>query len=101
MQRECPSKRAYIATEDGGYVSASDVEEDDDVDVAVDNNGDDEIAFGGEDTATYRSVIVQRVLSTQLDQADKQQHHNLFQTFFIIKEWRAVSLLMEEVATTW
>ena len=28
MERECPSKRAYIATKDGGYVSTSDVEED-------------------------------------------------------------------------
>src|SRR5438105_2989909 len=29
MQRDCPSKRAYIATGDGGYVSASDVEDED------------------------------------------------------------------------
>jgi hypothetical protein len=28
MARECPSKRAYIVTEDGGYVSASDIEDD-------------------------------------------------------------------------
>ena len=28
VARECPSKRAYIATKDGGYVSTSDVEED-------------------------------------------------------------------------
>ena len=28
VARECPSKRAYIATEDGGYVSTYDVEED-------------------------------------------------------------------------
>jgi hypothetical protein len=27
MQQDCPSKRAYIATGDGGYVSASDVED--------------------------------------------------------------------------
>jgi hypothetical protein len=27
MQRDCPSKRAYIAIGDGGYVSASDVED--------------------------------------------------------------------------
>ena len=28
MARECPSKRAYIAIKDGGYVSTSDAEED-------------------------------------------------------------------------
>ena len=27
FMRDCPSQRAYIATEDGGYVSASDVED--------------------------------------------------------------------------
>jgi hypothetical protein len=31
MQRHCPSKRAYIATGNGGYVSASDVEDEDTV----------------------------------------------------------------------
>jgi hypothetical protein len=28
FQRDCPSKKSYIATNDGGYVSASDVEDD-------------------------------------------------------------------------
>jgi len=28
VARECPSKQAYIAIKDGGYVSTSDVEED-------------------------------------------------------------------------
>jgi hypothetical protein len=28
VARECPSKRAYIAIEDGGYVSTSDIEDD-------------------------------------------------------------------------
>jgi hypothetical protein len=28
FQRDCPSKKSYIATDDGGYVSASDVEDD-------------------------------------------------------------------------
>jgi hypothetical protein len=31
IQRDCPSKRAYIATSDDGYVSASDVEDEDTV----------------------------------------------------------------------
>jgi hypothetical protein len=28
FQRDCPSKKSYIAIDDGGYVSASDVEDD-------------------------------------------------------------------------
>jgi hypothetical protein len=28
FQCDCPSKKSYIATDDGGYVSASDVEDD-------------------------------------------------------------------------
>ena len=32
---------------------------------------------------------MQRVLSTQMEQAEKQQWHNLFQTFFVIKNHRA------------
>jgi hypothetical protein len=28
FQRDCPSKKSYITTDDGGYVSASDVEDD-------------------------------------------------------------------------
>jgi cytochrome c5 len=28
FQRDCPSKKSYIATDDGGYVSAIDVEDD-------------------------------------------------------------------------
>jgi hypothetical protein len=29
VKKDCPSQRAYLAIEDGGYISASDVEEDD------------------------------------------------------------------------
>ena len=35
------------------------------------------------------NIIVQRVLSTQIQQPERLQHHNLFQTFFIIKNYRA------------
>jgi hypothetical protein len=38
FQRDCPSKKSYIATDDGGYVSASDVE--DDLAIHTNNAGD-------------------------------------------------------------
>jgi hypothetical protein len=52
FQRDCPSKKSYIATDDGGYVSASDVE--DDFALQTNNAGDldddDAEVFGSEHT---------------------------------------------------
>jgi hypothetical protein len=55
IQRDCPSKRAYIATGDGGYVSASDVEDKDTVgaNIAESYDGDEEV-LGTIATETYR-----------------------------------------------
>jgi hypothetical protein len=68
MKRDCPSQQTYVAT-DAGYISALDVEDDDDI--------------------SDENVIVQRVLSAQPETSEQQQRHNLFQTFFIIKNRRA------------
>jgi hypothetical protein len=35
-------------------------------------------SFGSEDTAAYMNIIVQRVLSAQVQQPEKLQRHNLF-----------------------
>jgi hypothetical protein len=55
FQRDCPSKKSYIATDDRGYVSASDVE--DDFVLQTNNAGDlddDDIeVFGSEHTEEY------------------------------------------------
>jgi hypothetical protein len=68
-----------MATDDG-YISTSDMEDDAAEDVAVED-GD---VLVSEDTAAFRSIIMHRVLSMQLQQPEKLQHHNLFQTFFVI-----------------
>jgi hypothetical protein len=72
FQRDCPSKKSYIATIDGGYVSASDTEDD----LAFQSNhagdladdDDDEHAFGSEHTVEYNSKtnVVQQVLSAHV-----------------------------------
>jgi hypothetical protein len=88
VKKDCPSQRAYVVTEDGGYISTSDVEEEDyDDDVAA-NDAEDHVLCGG-DTSSYMNIIVQRVLSTQIQQPERLQRHNLFQIFFIIKNHRA------------
>ena len=61
VQKDCPSQRAYIATEDG-YIRTSDIEDEEDED--TDEEGDE--VLGDEATAAYRSIIVQRVLSSQV-----------------------------------
>jgi hypothetical protein len=52
FQHDCPSKKSYIATDDRGYVSASDVE--DDFALQINNAGDldddDAKVFGSEHT---------------------------------------------------
>ena len=83
MQKDCPSQRAYVATEDG-YISTSDIEDEEEKE---NDDGEEEI-LGGEDTMTYRSAIVQRVLNTQVQRPDQLQRHNLFQIFFIINNRR-------------
>ena len=92
--KDCPCQRAYIATDDGGYVSASDVEDE----VALVTNlaaQDDEImdemgdeVLGTAATANHKTLIVQRVLSTQIKQEERLQCHNLFQMFLIVHDYR-------------
>jgi hypothetical protein len=90
FQRDCPSKKSYIATDDGGYVSASDVE--DDFALQTNNVGDldddDVDVFGSEHTEEYntKTYVVLWVLSAQVDSSEKLQRHNLLQIFFIIKD---------------
>jgi hypothetical protein len=82
MKRDCPNQWTYVAT-DAGYISASDVEDDDDD--TSDDAEDDDAIDGDATTANFWNIIVQRVLSAQPETSEQQQRHNLFQTFFVIK----------------
>jgi hypothetical protein len=97
FQCDCPSKKSYIAKDDRGYVSASDVE--DDFALQTNNVGDlddgDAEVFGSEHTEEYitKTYVVQRVLSAHVDTSEKLQCHNLFQIFFIIKDCRVHTII--------
>ena len=95
--RDCPSKRAYIVTEEGGYVSTSDVEDELVLQTNVaGSEEDDGYAFGEDDVADNTpngTYVVQRVLSAQVEQADKFQQHNLFQICFIIHKCRVRTII--------
>jgi hypothetical protein len=85
MGKDCPSQRAYITTDDGGYISTSDIEDEiDNTEVHDEEDDIEDATFSAEDTMAYQAIIVQHVLSAQMEQAEQQQCHNLFQTFFII-----------------
>jgi hypothetical protein len=82
FQHDCPNKKSYTATDDGGYVSASDVEDDFVLQTnnAGDLNDDDTEVFGSEHMEEYstKTYVVQWVLSDQVDTSEKLQCHNLF-----------------------
>jgi hypothetical protein len=67
FQRYCPNKKSYIATDDRGYVSASDVEDNLALQTnnACDLDDDDAEVFGSEHTKEYitKTYVVQWVLS--------------------------------------
>ena len=100
IAKECPSKHAYIATDDGGYASAS-VEENEfalATDLYADKFADsaedpDEVIDSVACTADYKSILVQRVLSTQVEPVDKLQRHNLFQMFLIVNKFRVRAII--------
>ena len=97
MQRDCPSKRVLVVKEDGGYSSASDFDENTLALLAADHAGSEERQeeqIGAEDAEHYESLIVQRVLSAQMEEAEQNQRHTLFQTKCVVKE-RSCRLIID------
>jgi len=76
VQRDCPSKLVLIIKDDGEYSSASDFDEDTHVLLVDDLAGSEEQQedhIGADDAEHYESLIVQRVLSTQMEKAEQNQ----------------------------
>jgi hypothetical protein len=101
VMKDCPSHRAFIATEDG-YVSASDVEDD----LALAANIDADSTEGDQDKeaiiidsmaaiANYRSLLVQCALSTRVGHEEemKIQRDNLFHMYFIVQDCRVLTII--------
>jgi hypothetical protein len=101
VMKDCPSRRAFIATEDG-YLSASDVEDDLDLAANIDadsNEGDQDkeaiIVDSMATTADYPSLLVQRVLSTRVGHEEemKIQCHNLFHMYLIVQGCHVLTII--------
>jgi hypothetical protein len=89
VMRDYSSKCVLVIKDDGEYSSASDFNEDTHALLAADHAGNDnhpEEHIGTGDADHYESLIVQRVLSTQMERVEKNQRHTLFQTKCVIKE---------------
>jgi hypothetical protein len=87
--RDCPSKRVMVVKDDGEYSSASDFDEDTLALLAADHVGSEghlEEHIDAGEADRYESLIVQRVLSAQMEKAEQNQRHTLFQTKCVIKE---------------
>jgi predicted metalloprotease len=106
MQRECPSKRTYVATTNGRYISTSDVE-DEDIAAAniigddTDQEMSDEEILDAYATEHYRTAIVQRSLSAQVDHADKIQCTTCFTSSLSSMIVVLSPSSMAVAATTW
>lgn len=97
VQRDCPNQRVLVVKDDGGYSSASDLDEATLALLAADDAGTKEPPeeqIGADDAEHYESLIVQRVLSAQMEKAEQNQRHTLFQTKCVIKE-RSCRLIID------
>jgi hypothetical protein len=89
VQRDCPSKRVLIVKDDGEYSSSSDFDEDTHALLATDHTGSEEQEeehIGADEAERYESLIVQCVVCTQMEKAEQNQQHTLFQTKCVVKE---------------
>ena len=100
VMQDCPSRRAYIATGDGGYESVNNVE--DEYRVAANLYAEEKAAEeDGEAidikamTSHLRSILVQHALSAQPIPSDKIQRHTLFHIFLVINNRRVLITIID------
>jgi hypothetical protein len=73
---DCPSKRVFVMKDDGEYSSTSDFDDDTLALLAADHAGNDdhpEEHISASDADYYQSLIVQHVLSTQMERVQQNQ----------------------------
>jgi hypothetical protein len=72
MIRDCPNKRTLLIRDNGEYSSASDSEETSHAMIATNHAENEDVHIDPVDADRYESLVVQRVLSTQVAQAEKK-----------------------------
>ena len=92
--RDCPNKRTLLIRDDGEYSSASDSEEIEHALLATNHAAQAEVHVNPGDTDRYESLVVQRVLSTQVALPEKNQRHTLFHTKGVVQE-RSIRIIID------
>ena len=94
MIRDCPNKRTMLIRDDGGYSSASDSEDIQQTMLATNHADNTELHVDSSAADRYATLVVQRVLSTQVVQDEKHQRHNIFHIKGVVQE-RAVRIIID------
>ena len=92
--RDCPNKRTMLIRDDGGYSSASDSEDIQQTMLATNHADNTELHVDSSAADRYATLVVQRVLSTQVVQDEKHQRHNIFHIKGVVQE-RAVRIIID------
>ncbi|WVZ70922.1 hypothetical protein U9M48_019551 [Paspalum notatum var. saurae] len=94
MIRDCPNKRTLLIRDNGEYSSASDSEETQHAMFATDHAANEEVHVEPSDADRYESLVVQRVLSTQVAQPENNQRHTIFHTKGVVQE-RSIRIIID------
>ncbi|WVZ97721.1 hypothetical protein U9M48_043235 [Paspalum notatum var. saurae] len=94
MIRDCPNKRTLLIRDKGEYSSATDSEETQHAMFATDHAANEEVHVEPSDADRYESLVVQRVLSTQVAQPENNQRHTLFHTKGVVQE-RSIRIIID------
>jgi hypothetical protein len=94
VARDCPSKRTLLIHDNGEYSSASGSKELEHTLLATDNAAKKDIHVNPGEADRYKSLVVQHVLSTQVDPTEKNQRHTLFHTKGIVQE-RSIRIIID------
>jgi hypothetical protein len=94
MARDCPNKLTLPIRDNGEYSSASDSEELEHTLLATNNAAKTDIHVNPRDGDWYESLVVQRVLSTQVTPAEKNQRHTLFHAKGVVQE-RSIRIIID------
>ena len=94
MIRDCPNKRTLLIRDNGEYSSESDSEETQHAMLATDHAANEEVHVTPGDADRYENLVVQRVLSTQVAQPEKNQRHTLFHTKGVVQE-RLIRIIID------
>jgi len=94
VSRECPNKRALLIRDDGEYSSASDSDDIQPAMLATDHAAKTDVHVNPDDADRYESLVVQRVLSTQVATPETNQRHTLFHTKGVVQE-RSIRIIID------